>query len=256
MTIAPDDRGFTLGDGLFETLLVEDGQPADWTAHIARLTAGCAALGLPAPAEPKLHAAVRQALSTSKLWSGRAALRLSWSAGPGGRGLDRPQPLAPVLTATLAPASWPPGPVTLATAQVRRNEGSPASRHKTLSYIDNILARQEAVATGADDALMLNNRGEIACASAANIFWVRDGQLCTPALECGVLAGIVRARVLVADLNYQVRQVREPRGELDSAEAIFLTNSLVGVRDVSALDGRPLPQQVGQSILKALRGRR
>lgn len=256
MTIAPDDRGFTLGDGLFETLLVEDGEPMDWLAHVDRLIAGCAALDLPAPAEAELRAEVRQVLSTSKRSSGRAALRLTWSAGPGGRGLERPPHLAPVLTATLAPAPRPLGPATLATARVRRNEGSPSSLHKTLSYMDNVLARREAVEAGAADALMLNNRGEVACASAANIFWVRDGALYTPALECGVLAGVVRAKVLAAGLNYQVRQVRASRDALDGAQAIFLTNSLIGVRDVSVLDGRALPQQVGQSILKALRGRK
>ena len=127
----------------------------------------------------------------------------------------------------------------LSAEAVRRNETSPASRLKALSYLDNILARAQARAAGADDALMLNTRGEIACAAAANLFWIEDGRLFTPALECGVLDGIMRAQVLaVAGIN--VAEVRAGREALDRAEAVFLTNSLVGIQPVAALDGRPL----------------
>jgi len=81
---------------------------------------------------------------------------------------------------------------------------------------------------------MLNNRGEIACAAAANIFWVKDGRLFTPALDCGVLDGIMRGRVMAAAA---VEEVRAPRTALQDAEAVFLTNSLIGVRVAASLDG-------------------
>jgi branched-subunit amino acid aminotransferase/4-amino-4-deoxychorismate lyase len=81
-------------------------------------------------------------------------------------------------------------------AKTRRNEGSPASRLKTLSYVDNVLARAEAKAAGADEAVMLNNRGDLACAAAANLFWIADGRCSPRPWHCGVLAGIARARLL------------------------------------------------------------
>ena len=85
---------------------------------------------------------------------------------------------------------------------------------------------------------MLNSRGEAACAAAANVFWVRDGRLYTPALECGVLAGTMRARVLEAAdrLGVEALEARAPGAALAAAEAVFLTNSLIGVRAVSCLD--------------------
>jgi branched-subunit amino acid aminotransferase/4-amino-4-deoxychorismate lyase len=222
------DRGFTLGDGLFETVLVVDGQPRWLELHLARLRAGCEVMGLPKPdhiAVPKLPEA------------GRQALRVNWSAGMGGRGLDRPVSVAARMTFTLATAPAL-GPARLATAlSVRRNGLSPASRLKTLSYVDNVLAREEARASGADEALMLNTLGQVACAAAANLFWIRDGRIFTPSAACGVLAGITRGRLMQA---HRVEEVVAGPEALAAADAVFLTNSLTGVRAVKWLDGRAL----------------
>ena len=252
--IAPDDRGFTLGDGLFETLLALDGVPVHWDEHITRMMESARALGLPKPdAEAALNL-VEASLKRAGLATGRAAVRINWSAGSGGRGLDRPAALSPALTVTVAAAPPPAGPARLITVSVRRNDTSPASRHKTLSYLDNVLARGEAIARGADEALMLNTRGEVACAAAANIFGMADGRLHTPDLACGVLNGIARG-MLINHLQPAVVQTRAGPEALAKADAIFLTNSLIGVRDVAELDGRRLPQQVGQEIVVTLRGR-
>jgi branched-chain amino acid aminotransferase/4-amino-4-deoxychorismate lyase len=233
------DRGLLLGDGLFETVLWDGGRPVRFEAHADRMARGCALLGLPRPLAGDLLGAAEAALDEAGLRASRAAVRLTWSAGEGGRGLDRPGASAPRLLASAAPAPKPEGPARLITAAVRRNEGSPASRVKSLSYIDSVLARAEARAAGADEALMLNNRGEVACAAAANLFWVRDGRLFTPDLACGVLDGITRAAVIAAAERDGVASevVRAARPVLDGAEALFLTNSLIGVRPVSALDG-------------------
>jgi len=254
--IPDDDRGFTLGDGLFETVLAEAGKLADWDAHIARLAAGCAALGLPAPNPATLRARADKALIKAELTRSRAAVRLTWSAGSGGRGLDRPAELKPRLVVTASPAPEPKAPARLITAGVRRNEHSAASRHKTLSSLDNVLARSAALEAGADEAVMLNLAGRVACAAAANLFWLEGEAFFTPALSCGVLAGTVRAR-LIAALTASGREVREvaaPPEALVRAKAIFLTSSLIGVRDVSEVDGRPVPQQVGQLMVVTLRG--
>ena len=238
--IEPDDRGFLLGDGLFETVLWENGALAAFDAHVARLIAGCATIGLPAPTREALNNAALTAIAAAGLDGARAAVRLTWTAGSGGRGLDRPTPASPRLLAAAAASPKPTTPARLIVSTVRRNEGSPVSRLKTLAYLDNVLARREARAAGADEALMLNNLGEIAGAAAANVFWFEGDTLVTPALECGVLAGITRAAVIerARGLGWGVREARAPVATLDTAHGLFLTNSLIGVRHVTALDGR------------------
>jgi len=244
MSLADDigDRGLLLGDGLFETLLVDRGAPINLAAHLDRLARGCAVIGLPAPPIDQVKAAIAAAVAGQGLDHSRAAVRVTWSAGPGGRGLDRPSPLRPRLSCAAAPAPTSASPASVVTVSVRRNEGSPLSRLKSLSYLDNVLARREAQAAGADEALMLNNRGEIACAGAANLFWIEGGVLFTPALDCGVLDGTVRARVLerARGLGIEAREVRVGLERLDAAEGLFLTNSLIGLRPVRRLAARDL----------------
>lgn len=249
--IEPTDRGLTLGDGLFETVLAEGGALRHLPDHLDRLARGCAALGLPQPDRDEAERLMRQALAP--LGDVRAAVRLTLTAGPGGRGLDRPQALAPTLFATAAPAPKPAEPASLLTSTVCRNDASPASRLKSLAYLDNVLARREAHAAGADEALMLNTRGELASAAAANIFWVKDGRLYTPHLDCGVLAGITRARIVAAaqTADEPVRAVRVGPAALRGVDGIFLTNSLVGLRPVARLDGHPVKQWEGLAALES-----
>ncbi|HEY9217775.1 MAG TPA: aminotransferase class IV, partial [Phenylobacterium sp.] len=134
----------------------------------------------------------------------------------------------------------PSGPARLASVDIRRNEHSPAATLKTLAYLDNVLARRAAQTVGADEALICNTAGEVACAAAANVFWVKDGRLFTPALACGVLAGIVRGKLIASAhaLGVECAQVRAAETDLAQAEAVFLTNSLIGVREVSEWGGR------------------
>jgi branched-chain amino acid aminotransferase/4-amino-4-deoxychorismate lyase len=230
-----DDRGFLLGDGLFETVLFKAGEPVLWDAHVERLGRGCAALGLPMPEAKRLRAQAQKAVVDRRLGSARAAVRLTWTAGSGGRGLTRPQPATPRLAVSAAASPRSQGPVTVVVSTIRRNARSPSARLKTLAYVDNVLARREAEAAGADDALLLNTAGHMACATAANLFWIAEGRLHTPSLSCGVLDGIMRAQVLAA------APVEEVRANLDTvlkAEAAFLTNSLIGIRTIKVMAGR------------------
>ena len=233
-----DDRGLLLGDGLFETLLAVDGRPQFLDEHIDRLIRGCAVIGIDAPDGDAARKAVEQAASG---WSGRTAVRLTLTAGDG-RGLERAPGSSPRLLAGAGPAPEPPGPARLRTSTIRRNESSPAARVKSLSYLDNILARREARALGGDEALMLNGRGEVAGAAAANLFWIIEDRLFTPALDCGVLDGIMRGQALAAAqaLNVDAVEVRAPMMRLHQAEAAFLTSSLIGLRPVAEIDDRTL----------------
>lgn len=251
--IPPDDRGFTLGHGLFETVLWADGAPAYWDAHVERLDRGCRALRLPVPDRAALRTAAGAALAAAGEPK-RAAVRLTWSAGSGDGGLDPPSDPQPRLSVTASATGLAAGPARLATAHVRRNDRSPVSRLKSLSYLDNVLARAEAREAGADEALMLNTAGEVACAAAANIFWVRHDEVFTPDLGCGVLDGIMRRQVIAAchDLGVPVQEVYANPGRIGGTP-MFLTNSLVGVRPVASLDGRDLPEsRLIAAIAKAI----
>ncbi len=244
--IPSDDRGLLLGDGLFETLLAVDGVLPHLPAHLDRMAAGCAVLNLPFE-RGEAERVCREAVPAE----GRFAIRLTLTAGSGGRGLDRPAAPVPRLFATAAPSAPPATPAVLIVADTRRNEGSPAARLKTLSYVDNVLARAEARAAGADEAVMLNNRGEVAGASAANLFWIEGEQLFTPRLECGALAGITRTRLMAVR---PVEAVAVGLEALERADAIFLTNSLIGARLVSWLGGRTFGEHPMMGALRGLLG--
>jgi branched-chain amino acid aminotransferase/4-amino-4-deoxychorismate lyase len=245
-----DDRGFLLGDGLFETVLFQAGKPVLWDAHVARLSRGCAVLGLPAPDAKVLKAEAERAIRDRRLGSARAAVRLTWTAGSGGRGLARPHTLTPRLVVSAAASPRPEGAATVIVSTIRRNARSPSARLKTLAYVDNVLARREAEAQGADEALMLNTAGHAASATAANLFWVSEGRLHTPSLSCGVLDGIMRAEVLA---SAPVEEVRANLDTLLKCEAAFLTNSLIGIRPVRVLAGRFLgPHRMVDALTEAL----
>jgi len=113
---------------------------------------------------------------------------------------------------------------------------------KTLSYADNILASREAAAKGADEALMLNNAGRVASASIGNIFIVRGARLITPPGTEGVLGGITRRRVLemASGLGLEAAEAPLSVGDLVSADAVFMTNSLRLASPVTELDGTAL----------------
>ena len=237
------DRGLLLGDGLFETILADRGRLVRFEGHIARLARGCDILGLPRPSFTRLREAADLALVQGGLTDRRAAIRLTWTAGSGGRGLERPQDVAPRLLVAATEIDRPGTPAVLALTSIRRNPTSPTARLKTLAYIDNVLARREAVAAGADEALMLNTQGEVACASAANVFWIIQGRLFTPALDCGALDGVVRAEVLrqAPGLGLAVVEAHEAVEALEAADGLFLTSSLIGLRPVRRFAGRDYP---------------
>jgi len=245
-----DDRGFLLGDGLFETVLFQAGQPVLWGAHVLRLGRGCEALGLPLPDANRLKAEAARALKDRRLGQARAAVRLTWTAGSGGRGLSRPEPPTPRLIVSAAAAPRPETPASVMVSTIRRNARSPSARLKTLAYVDNVLARREAEAEGAEEALLLNTAGHVACAAAANIFWITGGSLYTPSLGCGVLDGILRAQVLA---SAPVQEVRANLDTLLKCEAAFLTNSLIGIRPIKTLAGRflqphPMIETLGKDL--------
>ncbi|MBK8161187.1 MAG: aminotransferase class IV [Rhodospirillaceae bacterium] len=242
--IDPRDRGFTLGDGLFETLAALDGHPLDLAAHLDRLARASTVLDLPLPVEAtEIATAIEQVLVANGLSKGRAALRITLSRGVGSRGLLLPLDPKPVLVITAGLHPVVPGHLEGAIVPIRRNEGSPLSRIKSLNYLDNILAQQQAQALGAEEALMLNNQGRIAGFARGNLLALLGNTLVTPPLTEGVLDGIVRRRILenAAKIGRETADNVIEKGDICKFRALWITNSLLGCVPITRLDGQEIP---------------
>lgn len=236
--LSTQDRGFTLGDGLFETMKVHNGRVLRLDGHLARLEEGARLLRLPLPwTRDALATAIGAVLDANGLPD--AVARLTVSRGTGPRGILPPPEPHPTLVISAAPLPAPLPPARLCLARTtRRNEHSPLARIKSLNYLDNIIARQEAAERGYDDALLLNTQGRIAEGTYANLFAIIDGHLVTPPVSDGALPGILRREILAAG----GRELSLTVETLARAEEAFLTSSL-GIRSILSIADRPLPSR-------------
>lgn len=250
--ISVRDRGFTLGDGLFETMRAADGDVRRLDAHLARLRDGAGIIGLKLPWEDAtIAAACSETLAANGLADGM--LRLTVTRGAAPRGLLAPDDTPPTLVITAAPLPPPPPPArAIIATSTRRNEASPLARCKSLNYLDNIIARREADAGGADEALLLNGAGRLAEATIANLFVVLDSAVVTPAVSEGALPGVMRAAVIE---RFDGREETLAPNVFGRASEAFLTNSL-GIRALIAVDGHPVgggtPGPVTREVSAAL----
>lgn len=248
------DRGFLLGDGLFETIRVRGGVLVRWARHLARLHTGASTIGLALVwSDDDLAEVVRRTLAAGDLVD--AVVRLSLSRGVSHtRGLLPDPAASPTLVVHAAPfAGYPPDRyergTRAITSSLRRNEHSPLARIKSLNYLDNVLARREAADRGADEALLVNTAGLLAGASAANLFLVVGGQIVTPPIAAGALPGTVRAAVL--DATTVVERPVTPTDLVNASEA-FLTNALLGIVPLTIVDDRPVGGGTPGAIARAL----
>lgn len=242
--ISPADRGLLLGDGIFETMRAYGGRIFRLHAHVDRLIASADFLGIPIPiSREALSKALDATLEANQLSQSDAALRLTLTRGAGPRGLSfppNPKPTLLISATTLDNLHLPPAKALI--ASIRRNQHSPLAKIKSLNFLDNILARQEATSQGFDDALLLNSSGQLAEASAANLFIVRKACLLTPPIYDGALPGVTRAVIfeLARSLAIAIKESSMGCGDVAQADEAFLTNSLIEVQ--------PLIQVGEQSI--------
>jgi branched-chain amino acid aminotransferase len=233
--LSPLDRGFTLADGLFETMRARGGTVFRLNAHLDRLCAGARLLGIPVPPGLRDHvaAAARTAFTDG---CEHASIRLTVTRGPAPPGLAPPPHPAPTVALAIAPLTpSAASPAIVATmASARRNEHALTSGVKTLAYTESVIALSQAKAAGADDAIFLDTAGHVSEATASNLFALIDGTLVTPPLSCGVLPGITRAVVLelapTLGIAVAEREIAEP--ELAMASELFLTSS---IREIAPL---------------------
>jgi branched-subunit amino acid aminotransferase/4-amino-4-deoxychorismate lyase len=239
------DRGLLLGDGLFETLWVEHGRVQLLRQHLERLHHSAALLGMePPPTQAALEPILADAIRRSG--ADGAALRLNWSRGDGGpapaRGLGIPAGCRHRCWLLLTPtqACFTPVRVILSPTE-RRCSSSLLSRCKTFAYGSAILARRQAEAGGADDALLASSNGELCCGTAANLLVRRGDHWLTPPLASGCLPGVMRGRALALGI---VREAPMGAADLVGSQGALLLNSL-GCRPITHFHADRLPAVAG-----------
>jgi branched-chain amino acid aminotransferase len=232
--ISPADHGFLLGDGVFETLRCYAGTPFALDDHLGRLEAGAAALGIDPPPRTVLTFAARDVVEANGLGEARMRITLTSGAGPPGLLRDQTPPTILITAHPLAP--WPPT-ATAVLSRWRRDQESPLAGVKTTSLAEGVLALREARAQGADEGLVLNRRGDVCEATTANVFLVRAGEVQTPSLASGCLAGITRDRALRLSAG---AETEIPATALHDADELFLTSSTREIQPLVAVDGRPV----------------
>lgn len=239
------DHGFLYGDGVYETLRAYRGRVFKLADHLARLERSASRIQLRLPAGlERLADLVRETLLRNQLQE--AYLRITVSRGAGEIGLD--PALCKTQTLVIIAKPFQPYPQSIYTegvpvivAKTRRNlpEALPP-QVKSLNFLNNILAKMEAKAAGAHEALMLNHRGDVTEGTTSNVFVVQAGRLRTPSVECGILDGITRELVLqlALELGIPSEEARLSMADLLRAEECFLTNTTQEVLPVTRVDGQ------------------
>lgn len=231
VNISPTDRGFLLGDGLFETLRADNNHIQCLNAHLNRLIQSAKLLRIPFDPNP-IPLAINTLLE--KLQAPCAAIRITLT-----RGLSRQRGLAlseatPTLLITAEPYTPPTQPWRAMISNWRRSSLQPYARLKQLHYQPSIQALFEAQSHGYDEAIMLNEKGDVVCSSRGNLFIQQNGCIKTPPIASGALPGVMRAKVL-NDFKAQGQTViittLAPQ-DLHICESAFITNSLIGLQPV------------------------
>lgn len=239
-SVAIDDRGFLLGDGVFETLRFDQNTSPYFLQHWQRLQHGCEILAIPFLESPEsVLNQLKTLLQKNDLTEKLAAARITVTRGCGPRGLTSPKPISP----TILIRCFELQPKTQLTISVMHsdvviNERSPLRQFKSLNYAENIIARERAVAAGFDDALLYNTKGHLVGTTCANVFLKIDGALLTPSLESGALPGIMRQQILDSSKQTGMNALEAliTRADCELATAAFITNSLIRITPVNQID--------------------
>ena len=245
------DHGFLYGDGVYETIRSYGSRIFMRGQHLARLRRSADAIGLTIPIpDPRWPALLHEAMTRNDVGHERtdAYLRITISRGAGGIGLDPalcPTPTVVIMTKPLqspSPEQYRIG-VNLIVAKTRRNLPSALSPQiKATNFLNNILAKREAIAAGVFDSILLNWESHVTECTVSNIFFVRAGRLCTPALACGLLDGITRDIVLglAQEAKIPIDEGHFGIEAIYTADECFLTNTSMEVLPVTMVDGHPL----------------
>jgi len=241
------DRGFLYGDGLFETIRIFNGRPFCWQLHWKRLQCGADFLKIKLPfAQKQLRQFADELIAENKMPD--SLLRLTLSRGVGIRGYSPKNAKRPTLVMSLHPAPkmdlQNPPKWKLMASSFRLPADEPLAAFKTCNKLPQILARMEADAVGADEAILLNTDNFAVEGAGSNLFWIERKMVCTPPLEAGILSGVTRAVVfeICSRLKIPVREKNIRLKNLARADGIFLSLSSYGIVEAESLDGKKLKQ--------------
>lgn len=248
--ISANDRGLLLGEAVFETMQVKNAVPQFWAAHLARLREACDAFYLKQDYTDDALREAAAALLAAHDNPAHAILRLTVTGGDGGRGLVAQSAGAPNVLMHVSDMPPAPEALSLHVSDTVRLAGASASAHKSTAYLDNILARRQAIKAGADEALMLNQFGRIACAASGTVYLQHGHHLLTPPVSEGALPGTIRAALLqlgeIAGLRLSEGLI-EP-DSLTTADGMFISNSVLEI--VPAYLGNHIADTAGEAQKK------
>ncbi|MFP6896745.1 MAG: aminotransferase class IV [Roseibacillus sp.] len=249
--ISPFDHGITVGDGVFETMISYAGVPFAFTRHHQRLERSAAAMGLEVRPLEELRDASIELLKANELTDQLARIRITLTGGPAPLGSERgDSPHTTLIAATPTPDLGET--VDVSVVPYTRNENGALSGLKTTSYGENVVALSFAKERGSGEAIFANTKGELCEGTGSNIFIVSDGQLVTPPLAGGCLAGVTRA--LTIELSEQegipVSEKAVPLVALHQASEAFLTGTTREVQPIRNVDGMELPNVPGEITAK------
>lgn len=235
------DRGFLLGDGVFTTLKSISGRLISLDKHIQRLNANTQQIKINLVLDVnEINTICQELLLKNNLLNSDAVIRITLTRGVGERGINIPQEQVPTLLISAAPYKNSNLPsINLCTTSIIRFEKSITSQIKSLNYLEAILARDEAIANGFDDAILLNSVGHVACTTVANIFFIhKNGELVTPPISDGVLAGVVRSNIIdrCHKNNIKFKESSIKLSDLDDYSGCFITNSIIGIQTINKIN--------------------
>jgi 4-amino-4-deoxychorismate lyase len=231
---APILRTLTYGEGLFETFRYKEGLPILWDKHMERMERGAALLKIPFPKKDYIEDLVQKAVLESQIVDSHVKLCLL-SEGNASFYKTSSESQVLVIVKQYVP---PQQSVKLKVNSFRRISDSPLVRVKSTNYLENILARREALGSGFDEALFLNEKDEVTECAASNLFWFKEETLFTASEGCGLLAGVTRGFILklMSDNDMTILQGDFLLNEITDADFVFITNSLIGCVPVSHIE--------------------
>jgi len=243
--LSPFEHGFTVGNGVFETLAFRDSGFVALGRHHERLIHSCAQMGLPVPSLNEFRGALMEVMLANGMTEAR--LRFTVSAGEGPPATTPTDGRPTMLAVATALKPWPPTE-SVVIVPWTRNENDPLSGIKSTSYGGNVRALAYARQRGAGEAVFANTRGLLCEGTGSNVFLVRDGRVLTPPLASGCLAGVTRALVLQSS---GAVELDIPIEWFEAADEAFLTSSTRDVHPIAAINGRALKIVNGEQTQRA-----
>jgi branched-chain amino acid aminotransferase len=239
------DHGFLFGDSIYEVISTIDNKPCFLKEHLQRLRRSAEGISLKIPfADGWFFEQIKRTLEYAN--NQESYIRIVVTRGVGDIDIDpsscdSPCTLIFVTTAHFYPAELYKNGIHLAVVSIKRNSKDALNPGiKTGNYLNNVLAKIEAGRLGAQDALMLNPFGQLTESTTSNFFFVQEGRIMTPSLDCGILAGITRDIVIrmARENGFPLEEGVWPAEALDMADEMFVTGTVKQLMPVTCLDGR------------------